>query len=201
VLGRTERDIARRLERLLGEGAGEGPGFDSIVASGPNSAVPHHRPGQRIIAAGDLLKIDFGARVLGYHADLTRTFVVAADPQEWQRQLHDLVAQAQQAGRRAVHAGAAVAQVDASARGIIAAAGHAEHFGHGLGHGVGLDIHEQPLIGPRSAGTLVEGMVITIEPGVYLPQRGGVRIEDTLLVGADGGSCLAALDRGLRVVR
>ena len=200
VLGRSERDLARRLEWLLGDGDGEGPGFDSIVAAGPNSAVPHHRPTGRTIGPGDLLKIDFGARVRGYHADITRTFVVAADPAPWQRRMHGLVAEAQRAGREAVAGGRAVSEVDAAARGVIDASEHAERFGHGLGHGVGLAIHERPLIGPGIAGTLEPGMVITIEPGVYLPGSGGARIEDTVLVEARGCRSLVTLERGLATV-
>lgn len=200
VRGCSERNIARRLEWLLGEEDGEGPGFASIVAGGPNSAIPHHQPGARVLQRGDLLKIDFGARVRGYHADITRTFVVAADPQPWQRELHDLVLAAQSAGRAAVAAATPIEAVDAAARGPIAEAGHGEHFGHGLGHGVGLAIHERPLIAGGVAGTLAEGMAITIEPGVYLPERGGVRIEDTVLVQARGCRSLVTLPRELLTV-
>lgn len=201
VAGRTEREVARQLEWLLAEGSAEGPGFDSIVAAGPHSAIPHHSPTDRPIERGDLLKMDFGARVHGYHADITRTFVVAADPADWQRELHELVAQAQHAAMAGAVAGASIADVDARARVPIAAAGHAEHFGHGLGHGVGLAVHERPLIGPRSGGTLAAGMTVTIEPGVYLPGLGGVRIEDTVLV--EDGACrpLVALPRELSAVR
>lgn len=200
VLGRTERDIARQLAWLLACDGGEGPGFDSIVAGGPNSAIPHHRPGDRELQTGDLLKIDFGAKVHGYHADFTRTFVVAADPQPWQRDLHALVHTAQRAGRQAVAPGRPVSQVDAAARTVIADAGLAEHFGHGLGHGVGLAIHERPLIAAAAIGTLEEGMAVTIEPGVYLPGRGGVRIEDTVLVTAQGCRMPVTLARELVTV-
>ncbi len=201
VAGRTEREVARQLEWLLGDGAGEGPGFPSIVASGPNSSRPHHRPTGRQIEPGDLLKIDFGARVRGYHADLTRTFVVARDPEPWQRDVHALVAAAQRAAMDGAVAGASLREVDGRARRMIAEAGHAEHFRHGLGHGVGLQIHERPLIGPTADGTLTEAMAITIEPGVYLPGRGGVRIEDTVVVGREACRPLATLSRDLLVVR
>lgn len=200
VFGRSEREIARRLEWLLGDAEGEGPGFESIVAAGPNSAIPHHQPSGRTVARGDLLKIDFGARVRGYHADITRTYVVGADPRPWQQRLHDLVLAAQTAARGAVADGAAIAEVDLAARGLIADAGHDEHFGHGLGHGVGLAIHERPLLAAGLAGTLGTGMVITIEPGVYLPARGGVRIEDTVLVTARGCTSLVELPRELATV-
>lgn len=201
VLGRTERDVARRLEWLLGLGDGEGPGFPSIVATGPNSALPHHRPTSRPIGRGDLLKIDFGARVAGYHADITRTFVVGADPLPWQRDIHALVARAQEAGRSAAGTGVRIADVDAAARGLIAGAGYGPCFGHGLGHGVGLDVHERPLISAASEGTLESGMAITIEPGIYLPGLGGIRIEDTVLVGPQGCRPLVALARELVTVQ
>ena len=201
VLGRSERDVARELEWLLADGEGEGPGFPSIVAAGPNSARPHHSPTDRPIGRGDLLKIDFGARVRGYHADLTRTFLVDATPEGWQAEIHGLVAAAVAAGCAAAVPGMEIAQVDGAARGVIEQAGHGEHFGHGLGHGVGLAIHERPLIGPRADGTLGRGMVITIEPGVYLPGRGGVRIEETAEVGPQGCQPLVDVARDLLVVR
>jgi Xaa-Pro aminopeptidase len=200
VRGRSERAVARQLEWLLAEGGGEGPGFASIVAAGPHSAIPHHRPTDRTIEQGDLLKIDFGATVAGYHADITRTFVVAAPAADWQAELHDLVAAAHAAARAVARPGAPIADVDAAARTLIAEAGHREHFGHGLGHGVGLAIHERPLVGPRSSGTLAAGMAITIEPGCYLPGMGGVRIEDTVLIGDGGYRSLVTLPRELTIV-
>ena len=201
VLGRTEREVARRLEWLLGQDDGEGPGFPSIVASGVHSSRPHHAPTNRRIEPGDLLTIDYGARVRGYHADITRTYIVGSDPLPWQRDLHGLVERAQAAAMAAVLPGMAVARLDAAARSIIADAGYGEYFGHGLGHGVGLDIHERPLIGSTSTGTIDEAMAITIEPGVYLPGRGGVRIEDTVIVGPDGCRPLADLPREILVVQ
>ncbi len=201
VCGKSERELARRLEWLLADGPGEGPGFPSIVASGPHSAIPHHQPTDRPIQRGDLLKIDFGARVAGYHADITRTFVVAAPAADWQADLHRVVADAQQAALELVRPGSAIEEVDAAARDLIAGAGHADHFGHGLGHGVGLAIHERPLIGPRSSGTLATGMAITIEPGCYLPGVGGIRIEDTVLIGDGGYLPLVTLPRELTTVR
>ncbi|TAK69561.1 MAG: aminopeptidase P family protein [Actinomycetota bacterium] len=198
--GLTERAIARRLEWLLNECGADGPSFDTIVAAGPNSAVPHHRPTDRAVQPGDLLKIDFGALLDGYHADETRTFVVGAPARPWQQELHDLVAAAQEAGRAALAAGADVATVDAAARQVIAAAGHADHFGHGLGHGVGLQIHEAPLLARGVPGSLCDRTLVTIEPGVYLPGRGGVRIEDTLLVTGPGSESLTASPRDLLVL-
>jgi Xaa-Pro aminopeptidase len=186
--GRTELEVGRELEVLMLDHGADGVSFETIVASGANSAIPHHRPTEAVLAAGDFVKIDFGALVGGYHSDMTRTFVLgkAAD---WQLEIYQLVSDAQRAGRVALEAGAGLAQVDAAARKVIVEAGHGAHFGHGLGHGVGLQIHEAPGINATAAGTLRAGSVVTVEPGVYLPDRGGVRIEDTLVV-ADTGQAL-----------
>ncbi|WP_069114767.1 M24 family metallopeptidase [Jiangella alba] len=186
--GRTEKEIARDLEwRMFGHGA-DAVAFETIVATGPNSAVPHHRPTERVVERGDLLKIDFGAAYRGYHADCTRTSVVGAEPQDWQREIYDLVAAAQQAGVDAVAVGAGCMSVDHASRAIIDDAGYKENFGHGTGHGVGLEVHEAPTLGYSAAGTLADRMAVTVEPGIYLPGRGGVRIEDTLAVRASGAS-------------
>ncbi|WP_181781186.1 M24 family metallopeptidase [Pseudonocardia pini] len=179
--GRTEREIALDLDfRMRGLGA-DGPSFDSIVAAGANSAIPHHSPTGTAVQPGDLLKLDFGALVAGYHSDMTRTLVLgrAAD---WQRELYDLVHRAQAAGCAAVEAGVPTADVDAASRNVIAAAGLGDRFLHGLGHGVGLVIHEAPALSAASKDVLEAGMAVTVEPGVYLADRGGVRIEDTLVV-------------------
>ena len=179
--GRTEREIGRELDaRMLDHGA-DAASFETIVASGPNSAIPHHRPAERELATGDFVKLDFGAEYGGYHSDMTRTFVLGR-PADWQREIYELVHSAQAAGRAALRTGAEVRSIDAAARDLIAAAGRAEQFGHGLGHGVGLEIHEAPALSPLGAGTLADRMTVTVEPGVYLPGRGGVRIEDTLVV-------------------
>jgi Xaa-Pro aminopeptidase len=180
--GRTEKEIGRELEsRMLDHGA-DGVSFETIVAAGVNSAIPHHRPTDAVLAAGDFVKIDFGALVAGYHSDMTRTFVLSPVAQ-WQLDVYDLVATAQRVGREALAPGVCLKDVDGASRQVIADAGHAEHFGHGLGHGVGLQIHEAPGISASAAGTLLAGSTVTVEPGVYLPGRGGVRIEDTLVVG------------------
>lgn len=187
--GRTEKEVARALEALMLEHGADGPSFETIVAAGTNSAIPHHRPTDAVLAAGDFVKIDFGALVCGYHSDMTRTFVLAPVA-DWQRDIYELVATAQRAGREALAPGASLKAVDAASRQVIADAGYAENFGHGLGHGVGLQIHEAPGISAASAGTLLAGSAVTVEPGVYLPDRGGVRIEDTLVV-CDGAPELA----------
>ena len=166
---------------MLEHGA-DGPSFETIVATGANSAIPHHRPTAAVLAAGDFVKIDFGALVGGYHSDMTRTFILGSAA-DWQREIYELVATAQRAGRHALDVGAELRDVDGAARHVIVDAGYGEFFGHGLGHGVGLQIHEAPGINSAAAGTLLAGSVVTVEPGVYLPDRGGVRIEDTLVVG------------------
>jgi Xaa-Pro aminopeptidase len=184
--GMTERELATAIERAMSDAGAEQPAFDTIVASGPNGAIPHHAPGDRRFERGDLITVDCGARYAGYHADMTRTFALGT-PAPWQRELYALVAEAQRAGVMAAVPGAAVAGVDASARDLIAAAGHGGSFGHGLGHGVGLEIHEAPMLGPGKPGTLGDRVPLTVEPGVYLPGKGGVRIEDTLVVRSGAG--------------
>ncbi len=198
-VGDTEIGIARRLEQLFGEFGAQDRAFATIVATGANSAHPHHEPTAQPVRAGDLLVIDSGARVRGYHSDMTRTFMVG-EPSAWQLEIYDVVAAAAKAGRSAVRPGIALADLDAAARQVIEHAGFGQQFGHGLGHGIGLEIHEAPMIGPRSEGRLAAETMITVEPGVYLPGRGGVRIEDSLLVTADGHRSLTSAPRDLRVV-
>ena len=197
--GRTEREVAILLERAMVDLGAEGPAFDTIVASGPHGAIPHHSPGSRALARGDLVVIDCGARYGGYHADMTRT-VCLGSPEPWQREIYDLVAAAQLAGIAAAWPGAELGDVDAAARSIIAAAGHGDHFGHGLGHGVGLEVHEAPMLGPGRAGKLQELVPITVEPGIYLPGKGGVRVEDTVVVRATGPATLITTTRDLLVL-
>jgi Xaa-Pro aminopeptidase len=182
LAGRTERQVARDLEWRMFERGAEALAFETIMASGPNAAIPHHRPTDRVVETGDLVKIDFGARVDGYHADCTRTVVIgpAAD---WQREIHAAVQASQAAGVAALRTGAPVADVDRAARAVLDEAGWLTYFTTGLGHGVGLEIHEDPYVGVRNAGKLAAGTTLTMEPGIYLPGRGGVRIEDTVLVG------------------
>src|SRR6202034_3074455 len=155
--------------------------FDTIVASGHNGAIPHHVPGHRAFAAGDLITVECGGGYGGYHADMTRT-VALDEPAAWQREIYEIVATAQRAGVAAATVGADVRAVDGAARDLIADAGYGGEFGHGLGHGVGLEVHEAPTIGYGRTGTLGDRVPVTVEPGIYLPGRGGGRIGDTLVV-------------------
>lgn len=199
VVGRSEREVALELETWVRrEGSGPVP-FPYIVGWGPNGAKPHAEAGDTLIDAGGLLVVDLGASVDGYASDMTRTFatglVGAAETHAFETTLR-----AQKAGRAAARAGARCADVDAAARKIIEDAGLGEEFKHGLGHGVGLDVHEDPSLGPRSADTLEAGMVVTVEPGVYLEGLGGVRIEDTVVVEEGGVRVLTESDRSLVVL-
>jgi Xaa-Pro aminopeptidase len=197
--GRTERDLAFELEDLMrGEGA-EAPSFETIVATGPNSAIPHHRPTDRVVDRGDFVKFDFGALYDGYHADMTRT-VVVGEPADWQREVYDVVRRSQRAGVEALSVDAVVKDVDAAARGVIEDAGYGEQFTHALGHGVGLEIHEAPTLGYGGSDRLADRMPVTVEPGVYLEGRGGVRIEDTLVVRASGTELLTQTTKDLLVL-
>ena len=197
--GRTEREVGRELESLMFDHGADGISFETIVAAGPNSAIPHHRPTTAVLQSGDFVKLDFGAQVGGYHSDMTRTYVLERAA-SWQRDLYDLVARAQAAGRAALAPGTDVAAVDAAARAVIDDAGHGEKFLHGLGHGVGLEIHEAPGIGKLGTGTLLRGAVVTVEPGVYFSGRGGVRIEDTLVVREQGPELLTLTSKDLTIV-
>ena len=183
--GRTEREVGLDLDDRMRRLGASDPAFESIVAAGENSAIPHHRPTNRVLRTGDLLKLDFGAAVAGYHSDMTRTFVLGR-PAGWQLEIYTVVAAAQLAGRRAAVVGATGGAVDAAARDLIAAAGYGPQFAHGLGHGVGLQVHEAPSLSRGQTGIIEQDMCVTVEPGVYLPGRGGVRIEDSGVVRAAG---------------
>ena len=195
-IGQREVEVARRLELRFAELGADDRAFPSIIASGPNSAIPHHQPGDRKLAVGDLLVIDCGAKVNGYHADMTRTFVVGAEPQPWQSEIHACVARAQQAGIDALAPGISASAIDEAVRSVIDDAGFGEAFIHGTGHGVGLQIHEAPMLSRASTAELPENAVITVEPGIYLAGRGGVRIEDSIVV-ADPVQVLTNLERTL----
>lgn len=193
--GVTELDVAWSLWSTMRANGAEALAFDSIVAFGPHSAIPHHQPTDRELAVGDLVKLDFGARYGGYHADMTRTVVVGS-PQQWQADLHAIVAGVQQVCREATRPGTATNDLGALARDEIESAGYA--LVHGLGHGVGLQVHEEPMLTPiSSSGALAERMCVTVEPGIYLPERGGVRIEDTVVVTSTGNEPLTTSPREL----
>lgn len=192
----TERDVAFALDTAIRRGGADGNAFDTIVASGPNGARAHHRPGDRTIVEGDLVVIDVGALVDGYRSDMTRTFGVG-QLDDTQQRMYDVVIAAQQAGVDAVGDGVATKAVDTAARRVIADAGWGEHFVHGTGHGVGLDIHELPRVNARAADIYALGHVATVEPGVYIPDVGGVRIEDTVVVTRDGARRLTGANKTL----
>ena len=189
--GRSEREIAIDLDfRMLRLGAEE-VSFETIVATGPNSAIPHHSPGARILERGDLVKIDFGATYLGYHSDMTRTYAVGVIS-DWQREIYEVVAEAQRAGAQALQIGRTGKEIDTISRNIIVAAGYGDTFAHSLGHGVGLEVHEAPNLSQLAETKLENRVCVTVEPGIYLSGRGGVRIEDTLVLredtSAEGGT-------------
>lgn len=179
--GPSEAELGLELDTAMRRLGASAPSFETIVASGPNGAKPHHRPGPRRIREGDLVVLDFGATVDGYRSDMTRT-VMVGEPSTTQAQMLRVVLESQAAGVAAVGPGVPCRDVDAATRGVIDAAGWGEAFVHGTGHGVGLDIHEAPRVGSTSGATLAAGHVVTVEPGVYLPEHGGVRIEDTVVV-------------------
>lgn len=179
--GRTERQVAADLEWHMRQAGSDGVSFDTIVAAGPNGALPHYHAGDRELQNGDLVVVDFGCYIDGYASDCTRTVGIGR-LDDWAREIYQICLRAQQTAAAGVRAGAAGAAVDALAREIITEAGYGEQFGHSLGHGVGLDVHEAPALSTRSTSTLLRGDIVTVEPGIYLPGRGGVRIEDTLAV-------------------
>jgi Xaa-Pro aminopeptidase len=198
LAGRSERDVARAAEARIRELGGD-PSFPAIVAAGPNGALPHAEPGEREIGPGELVVFDMGARLDGYCSDGTRTYATG-DPGEEARAVYGTVLEAQLAALDAVEAGARGEDVDSVARKVIEAAGHGDRFGHGLGHGVGLEVHEAPRLSPRSDDVLAPGEVVTVEPGIYLPGRLGVRIEDFVVVEDGGCRNLSTLPKDLQIV-
>jgi Xaa-Pro aminopeptidase len=198
LAGRTERDIARACEARLRE-LGAEPSFPPIVAAGPSGALPHAEPGEREIGSGELVVFDMGALLDGYCSDCTRTYATGEIDSE-AREVYELVLRAQEAALEAVRAGASGKEVDAVPRELISEAGHGDRFGHGTGHGVGLEVHEGPRLATTSEDELTESNVVTVEPGVYLPGRFGVRIEDLVVVTADGHRNLSGMPKELTVV-
>ncbi len=197
--GVTEREVALELEFLMRKAGASGMSFEPIVASGPRSALPHARPGERIFSVGDFVVFDFGCIVNGYCSDMTRT-VVIGEPEEKHLLIYDLVLEAQLKSLAAVGPGKTGAEVDAIARDIITEMGYGEYFGHGLGHSLGLEVHESPRLSKIDHTVLQPGMIMTVEPGVYLPGFGGVRIEDLVLVTEDGHEVLSSTFKELFVV-
>jgi Xaa-Pro aminopeptidase len=194
LVGRTERELALELEFDMRRRGAEQPSFPPIVAAGPHGALPHASPRAVEVRRGDLVVIDWGAQLDGYCSDCTRT-VAAGAGDDHAREIYELVLDAQLAGLDAVKPGADGREVDGVARDRIEAAGHGAHFGHGLGHGVGLDVHEAPRLSQRSDSVLEPGNVVTVEPGVYLPGELGVRIEDLVLVTDDGREILTRISK------
>ncbi|MBW6468312.1 MAG: M24 family metallopeptidase, partial [Coriobacteriia bacterium] len=194
--GMTEAEVAVEIESFMRRNGSEGVAFPSIVASGPNSSRPHATVTGRRIEPGDPLTMDFGARIGGYCADMTRTVVVGRASDEFRR-VYDAVLAANRAGASAVRGGVPGIDIDRVARDSLSDAGFGEFFGHGLGHGVGLDVHELPSVGPRGTRPVPAGAVVTVEPGVYLEGRFGVRIEDLIRVEDDGCSTLSSSPRDL----
>ncbi len=198
LVGRTERELADSLEQAMRRRGAERPSFDSIVAAGPHGALPHATPREVEVGPDQMVVIDWGAELDGYCSDCTRT-VATGEPSAGAREVYELVLAAELAGIEAVRAGVGGRDVDAVARAVIDAGGHGEHFGHGLGHGVGTEVHEAPRLSMRSHDQLQSGNVVTVEPGVYLPGELGVRIEDLVVVADGGCEVLTSLDKQLLV--
>lgn len=195
AIGLTEAELAEWIENRLEANGGTGVSFETIVGSGPNGAMPHHTHADREIEPGDPVVLDFGTRVDGYPSDATRTVVFEGEPDSEFRTVHEVVLEAQAAAVEAVEPGVTAGEIDAAARGIISDAGYGDQFIHRTGHGVGLDVHEEPYIVADSDVTLEPGMVFSVEPGIYLPDEFGVRIEDLVVVTADGVRRLNHADR------
>jgi Xaa-Pro aminopeptidase len=197
--GRSERDVAWTLVQLFHQEGADGISFEFVVGSGPNAAKPHARAGERKIGSGETVVVDAGCSVDGYLSDCTRTFATGPLPDEL-KEAYAVCAEAQQAGLEAVRAGVTGIDADAAARRVIDATRFKGSFGHGLGHGVGLDVHESPRLSPQSSDTLEPGNVVTVEPGIYLSGLGGIRIEDDVVVTQDGIENLTSLRKDLITV-
>jgi len=198
-LGMTEREIALALDYAMLRGGAQALSFETIAVAGENGSKPHGVPGERALRAGDLLTLDFGAVIDGWHSDMTRTIAVG-EPGEEQRKLYGIVLEAQLSALAKLGPGVPCKDIDACARQVIEAAGYGEHFRHGTGHGVGLEIHEAPTLSRKSKDVLGAGMVVTVEPGIYQPGNCGVRIEDMALITETGYENLTTVDKGLIVL-
>ncbi len=197
--GMTERDVALELEFTLRRLGGEDKAFDFIVASGKRGALPHGVASEKKLVAGELITIDFGTRVDGYHSDETVTFALGEVDGKL-RQIFDIVLEAHDTALAAIHPGGLICDLDTVARDIITAKGYGDYFGHGLGHGVGLEVHEYPPVSQRTDQRLEAGMVITIEPGIYVPELGGVRIEDTVVVTGNGHESITTIPKQFKQI-
>jgi len=197
--GAVEREIALEMESFMKRGGADDTGFDIIIASGKRSALPHGKASEKRIEKGDLILIDFGSSYQGYHSDQTRT-VVCGQPSSEQTKIFQIVKDAHDRAIDRVRPGIPIHAVDAAARDYIRDQGYGEYFGHGLGHGIGLAVHEDPVVNFEGKGLAQEGMIFTIEPGVYLPDSGGVRIEDMIFVTSQGAEVLTSLPRELKII-
>lgn len=197
--GMTEKEVSLELDFYMLSHGAEAVSFETIAVAGKNSSMPHGVPGDYRIQKGDFITLDFGATVDGYHSDMTRT-ICLGNPSEKQREVYETVLKAQKKGLEVLKDGITGKEADKAARDIIEAAGYGKNFGHGLGHGVGVEIHEAPNLSPRSAHTLKEGHVVTVEPGIYLPGEFGVRIEDMALITKDGSINLTSCPKELIII-
>lgn len=198
--GITERELAAEFEYEFKARGASGASFDTIVLFGARGSLPHGQPGDKPLEYGDIVLLDFGCRLDGYCSDLTRTFAFGTIPAAWFEEIYHLTLTAQRRALEAVGPGKPCREVDAVARDIIAQGGHGKHFGHGLGHGVGIEIHESPRLNPESMAVLAPGMVVTVEPGIYIPGQGGVRIEDLVVVTEGGCENLSKAPKELRIL-
>ncbi len=197
--GQTEKDIQLELDFQLLKLGGDGLAFSTIVASGPNGSLPHAVPGDRVVQPGDMITLDFGAKYRGYCSDMTRT-VSVGEPSKEMRRIYDIVLAAQKAAQAALAPGKNCKDIDSIARDMIAAESFGNNFGHGLGHAVGIDIHEEPRLSQTSTAVLEPGMVVTVEPGIYVPGLGGVRIENSCVITEDGAKSLVDAPRELIIL-
>jgi len=195
--GAKEKAVGDFLEIRMKRRGGEGPGFSTIVASGPRGALPHGKATDKAVEKKELVVIDFGVRFQGYHSDETKT-VILGKPDGRQKKIYDLVRRAQERAMKAIRPGVSVRRIDAAARGVISRGGYGEFFGHGTGHGIGLAVHEPPTISPRGSGVVEAGMIFSVEPGIYIPGWGGVRLEDLVLVTERGCEVLTYLSKELK---